>query len=619
MARPNFNSNGKQEEELPKAKINRGNLKEAMDLLRFAKPYRGYFIGGLIFLFLSNLATMSFPFATGKLIDTALLEGKGTGPFANINDLSLFLMGVLAFQLVFYFCRIYLFALTGEMTLADMRRETYGRIISLPMSFFSNRRVGELASRLSSDLSQIQDTITNTLAEFLRQIMVLLIGMTLIFSISTKLALVMLSVFPVVIVAAVLFGKVIRKLSKKAQDQLAESATIVEETLQGITNVKAFTNEGYETNRYRTTLDKVVSIALKSAKYRGAFASFLIVSMFGAIVLVMWYGSVLIQSHELTVGQLISFIIYTTFVAGSMAGFAEVYSQLQKTIGATQRVRELIWEVPEQIDTKNATVTPENKIIGEVEFSHLAFSYPSRQEIEVLKDISFTIKQGQKIAIVGPSGAGKSTIAGLLLQFYQPSAGQISFDRKPAVAFQLTQLRKQMAYVPQDVILFGGTIHENIAYGKPDATTEEIIAAAQKANAHSFIESFPEKYETIVGERGIKLSGGQRQRIAIARAVLKNPAILILDEATSSLDSESEKLVQEALEELMKNRTSFIIAHRLSTIRNADKILVLDKGIISEAGTHDELMQIENGLYRKLSELQFETRSIEEVVAVSSL
>ena len=614
MARSDFNSTEKNIEEPPKAKINRSNLKEAMDLLRFAKPYRGYFIGGLIFLFLSNLATMSFPYATGKLIDTALLQGKGTGFFANINNLALFLMCVLSFQAVFYFSRIYLFAITGEKTLADMRRETYSRIISLPMSFFSNRRVGELASRLSSDLSQIQDTITNTLAEFLRQIIVLCIGMTLIFNISPRLTLVMLSVFPIVILAAVLFGKVIRKLSRKAQDQLAESGTIVEETLQGITNVKAFTNEGYETNRYRNTLDKVVSIALKNARYRGVFASFLIFSMFGAIVLVMWYGSVMIQSGELTVGQLTSFIIYTTFVGGSMAGFAEVYSQLQKTIGATQRVRELIHEVPEAIETNNITVTPENKIIGDVEFKHLAFSYPSRKEIEVLKDISFYIKQGQKVAIVGPSGAGKSTIAGLLLQFYQPASGQISFDNKPSTNFQLTQLRKQMAYVPQDVILFGGTIRENIGYGKPDATTEEIIAAAQKANAHNFIESFPEKYETIVGERGIKLSGGQRQRIAIARAVLKNPAILILDEATSSLDSESEKLVQEALEELMKNRTSFIIAHRLSTIRNADKILVLDKGIISEEGTHEELMRIENGLYRKLSELQFETRSLEQVV-----
>ncbi len=617
MARPNFSSNSKPVEELPKAKINRNNLKEAMDLLRFAKPYRYYFIGGLIFLFLSNLATMSFPYATGKLIDTALLEGKGTGMFSNINDLALFLMGVLAFQLVFYFCRIYLFAVTGERTLADMRRETYSRIISLPMSFFSNRRVGELASRLSSDLSQIQDTITNTLAEFLRQIIVLLIGMTLIFNISTKLALLMLSVFPVVIIAAVLFGKVIRKLSKKAQDQLAESGTIVEETLQGITNVKAFTNEGYETNRYRGSLDKVVSLALKSAKYRGAFASFLIFSMFGAIVLVMWYGSVLVQSHDLTVGQLTSFIIYTVFVGGSMAGFAEVYSQMQKTIGATQRVRELIREIPEPIEVNNIPVSSENKIIGDVQFKNIAFSYPARKEIEVLKNISFNVKQGQKVAIVGPSGAGKSTIAGLLLQFYKAESGQIFFDNKSASEFQLTQLRKQMAYVPQDVILFGGTIIENIGYGKPDATMEEIIAAAQKANAHNFIESFPEKYETIVGERGIKLSGGQRQRIAIARAVLKNPAILILDEATSSLDSESEKLVQEALEELMKNRTSFIIAHRLSTIRNADKILVLDKGIITEEGTHEELMRIENGLYRKLSELQFETRSIEDVVNVT--
>ncbi len=562
--RNNYNS----ETEPPKVKVNKENLKEALQIFRYLKPYRGYFAGGLVFLFLSNLTTMAFPFATGKLIDSALLHGQGNGIFSNINQVAIALIVVLSFQSIFSFLRIVLFTITGERTLADMRRETYGRIISLPMSFFSNRRVGELASRLSSDLSQIQDTITSTLAEFLRQIIVFLIGFVIIFNLSMKLTLVMLSVVPLVIVASVVFGKAIRKLSRKAQDQLAESGTIVEETLQGITNVKAFTNEGYEINRYRGALNKVIDLALKNSRYRGAFASFLIFTMFGAIVLVMWYGSVLIQQGELSVGQLTSFMIYTMFVGGSMAGFAEVYSQLQKTIGATQRVRELMRETPEPIETTDEPIQLQNKINGEVEFDHVAFSYPSRSELPVLRDISLHVKSGQKVALVGPSGAGKSTIATLLLHFYSPDNGQILIDGRPSSSIPLTQLRRQMAYVPQDVMLFGGTIKENIAYGKPNATLDEKKAAARKANAHDFIESFPEKYETVVGERGIKLSGGQRQRIAIARAVLKDPVILILDEATSSLDSESERLVQEALEQLMKNRTSFIIAHRLSTIRN---------------------------------------------------
>ncbi len=613
MARPNYNSNGGTKADIPKARINVSNLKEALDLFQYVKPYRGFFFGGLLFLFFSNLTTMAFPYAIGKLIDAALLEGHGTGLFSNINQVALVLITVVAFGALFSFMRVLFFSIVGEKTLADMRRSTYGRIISLPMSFFSSRRVGELTSRLSADLSQIQDTITTTLAEFLRQILLFIIGFVLIFSISVKLTWIMLSVVPGIIVAAIIFGRAIRGLSRKTQDQLAESGTIVEETLQGITNVKAFTNERYEIGRYRGAMNKVVSLALKNARFRGAFSSFIIFSLFGAIVLVMWYGSTLIQQGELTVGGLTSFIIYTTFVGGSMAGFAEVYSQIQKTIGATQRVRELMRETPEPIDIHNEPIEPENKITGQVEFKNVGFNYPSRKEVDVLKDISFYVKPWQKVALVGPSGAGKSTIASLLLHFYPTDKGGILIDNKSASAFPLTQLRNQMAYVPQDVILFGGSIKENIAYGKPDATLEEIKEAARKANAHNFIESFPEKYETIVGERGIKLSGGQRQRIAIARAVLKNPAILILDEATSSLDSESEKLVQEALEELMKNRTSFIIAHRLSTIRKADKILVLDKGTIVEQGAHDELIRTEDGLYRKLSELQFEGGKYEVV------
>ncbi len=598
------------DDKLPKAKINRESLSEAAHLFSYLKPYRIQFIAALFFLFLSNLSTMVFPFVTGKLIDSALLKGSGIGIFQNINQVAIILMVVLTFQAMFSFARISLFAVAGEKALADMRRDTYTRILTLPMKFFSQRRVGELASRLSSDLSQIQDTITTTLAEFLRQVITLIIGVTIIFNISTKLTLVMLSVFPVLIIVAVLFGKSIRKLARKAQDQLADAGTVVEETLQGITNVKAFSNEKFEIKRYSGSINKVVALALKSARLRGAFASFIIFCLFGAIVLVMWYGASLIQTNELTVGELTSFIMYTTFVGGSMAGFAEVYSQLQKTIGATQRVRELQKELPEDVDLVNEKIIPENKLNGNVEFKNISFSYPGRKEMKVLKDVSFKAEYGQKIAIVGPSGAGKSTMVNLLLRFYNADAGDILFDGRNANDFPLTQQRKQMAFVPQDILLFGGSINENIAYGKPGATEEEIIEAAKQANAHDFIISFPDGYETIVGERGIRLSGGQRQRVAIARAILKDPVILLLDEATSSLDSESERLVQDALEKLMQHRTTFIIAHRLATVKNSDQIIVLDNGTIAEQGTHDELMQNENGLYKKLASMQFATNPV---------
>jgi ABC-type multidrug transport system fused ATPase/permease subunit len=472
------------------------------------------------------------------------------------------------------------------------------------MSFFSHKRVGELNSRISSDITQIQDTLTSTIAEFLRQFILIIGGVILLATQSIKLTLLMLSVVPLVAVAAVIFGRFIRKYSKKVQDQVAESQVIVEETMQGISIVKAFANEWYEIARYEGKIKEVVKLAIKGGKYRGYFASFIIFCLFGAIVAVVWYGVRLSISGEMSVGQLISFVLYSTFVGASFGGIAELYAQIQKAIGATERVFELLDETPEKINSTQNSHSVQ-KIQGNVTFKNVGFTYPSRKEMKVLKGVSFTANFGQKIAIVGPSGVGKSTIASLLLRFYNIDSGEILIDGKNIYDYDLENLRGNMSIVPQDVILFGGTIKENIAYGKPDATDEEIILASKQANALSFIESFPEKFETVVGERGVKLSGGQRQRVAIARALLKNPSILILDEATSSLDSESEKLVQEALEILMEGRTSIIIAHRLSTIRSADQILVLDKGVISEQGSHQELIALENGIYKNLSNLQF--------------
>jgi ABC transporter fused permease/ATP-binding protein len=591
--------------DLPKVKFSKESLKEAMLIFNYIKPYRTRFILGLVFIGLSGFTTMAFPYLLKQLIDSVNPGSKG---HFNLSPgvIALIMISVLSVQMIFSFTRIYLFTVVGENALADLRKDIYRRMIMMPMDFFAQRRVGELSSRISADVSQIQDTVTSTLAEILRGVLTLLIGIGLILYISLKLTLLMLSVVPLIVVVGVVFGRKIRGLSRQTQDQLADSGIIVHETLQGISNVKAFSNEWFEIHRYAHSLSKMVKLAIRNAKFRGFFVSFLLFSVFGAIVLVVWYGTQMMQQGQLSFGDLTAFVVYTAFVGGSMAGFAELFSSLQKTLGATQRVRELLREPTEDVNVTDAPVKEENKLFGKVELKHIAFSYPSRKEVPVLKDISIEAEQGQTIAIVGPSGGGKSTLVSLLLQFYKPDAGTILFDGREASQFPLSQLRKQMAMVPQDVLLFGGSIFENIVYGKADATQEEVEAAAKKANAHDFIVSFPEGYQTIVGERGIKLSGGQRQRIAIARAILKDPVILILDEATSSLDSESEYLVQEALNKLMEGRTSFVIAHRLSTIRNADKIVVLEEGRIIESGTHTELLNMEGGLYQNLSRLQLE-------------
>jgi ABC transporter fused permease/ATP-binding protein len=587
------------ENDLPKSKITATSLQKATVIFQYAGNHRWKFYVGLIFLLFTGATALAFPKLMGMLIDC--VKNKDN---SQANMIAGGLIVILFLQSIFSFFRLYLFVNFTENTLANLRVSLYSNLVKLPMSFFSQKRVGELNSRISSDITQIQDTLTSTIAEFLRQFILIIGGVLLLANESIKLTLLMLSVVPLVAVAAVIFGRFIRKYSKNVQDKVAESQVVVEETMQGISIVKAFANEWYEIARYNGKIKEVVKIAIKGGKYRGYFASFIIFCLFGAIVAVVWYGVRLSISGEMSVGQLISFVLYSTFVGASFGGIAELYAQIQKAIGATERVFELLDETPEKINSVRDLATIE-KIKGNVTFKNVAFSYHSRKEIKVLKDVSFTANFGQKIAIVGPSGTGKSTIASLLLRFYNIDEGEILIDGKNIYDFDLENLRGNMSIVPQDVILFGGTIRENIAYGKPNATEEEILTASKQANAYNFIESFPEKFETIVGERGIKLSGGQRQRIAIARALLKNPSILILDEATSSLDSESEKLVQEALEILMQGRTSIIIAHRLSTIRSADQILVLDKGKITEQGTHQELIALENGIYKNLSNLQF--------------
>jgi ATP-binding cassette subfamily B protein len=595
------------DDESPKAKLNRESLREAAALFLYLRPYRFLFLAALVSLFISSALGLVFPYLTGSLVDGALPAlttalAKPSFVPQDINTVALLLMAALALQAAFSFFQSMAFAKVGQCALADLRKDTYARVITLPMNFFAQRRVGELTSRISTDLTQIEEALTFTIPHLLRQVTILVGGVALIAITSVKLTLVMMSTFPVLIAIAVLFGRRIRRISRQAQDRLADCGTIVEETLQGIQNVKAFANEAYETRRYAQSIAQFLRVVLRGAKYRAAFISFIIFALFGAIVLVIWFGARLLQQHEITVGELTRFVLYTTFVAGAMGQFAELYSQIQRSVGATQRVRELLREQPES--TADTAVAEIPRLRGEVAFQHVSFSYPSRKEVPVLRNVSLTAKPGERVALVGPSGAGKSTIISLLLRFYSPDTGRILIDGKDIASYPLTALRNQMSIVPQDVLLFGGTIRENIAYGKPDASDAEIRKAARQAHADEFISAFPEGYETVVGERGVKLSGGQRQRVAIARAILKNPAILILDEATSSLDSESERLVQDALDGLMRGRTTFIIAHRLATVRNAHKIVVIKEGRVVETGTHEELQTHEDGLYRRLSELQ---------------
>ncbi|PZR40983.1 MAG: multidrug ABC transporter ATP-binding protein [Azospira oryzae] len=588
------------ESEEDKKPLTKAGLQKFIGVFRFVGPYRWSFFAGLGALTLSSLTILSFPFLGGKLMDVA--QGHSWRFLSTVNEVVFLLVAVLVFQSIFSFLRVYFFANVSERALADLRHAVYEKIIWLPQTFFDSRRVGELTSRITSDVSTLQDAFSSMLAELLRQSLMLIIGTIIILVLTPKLTFFMLLTFPVLVLAALFFGKFIRKLSKKTQDQLASANVIVEETFQSIAVVKSFTNEVFEVLRYRKSLNDVVSTALHAARYRGIFISFIILTLFSGIVAVSWFGATLVHDGKLLIGELFSFVLYTGVIGASIAGLGDLYSQLQRAIGASDRILEIL-DLKDEKSADSASV----KLRGEISLQEVSFSYPTRSDVVVLKSISFDVAAGEKIALVGPSGSGKSTIINLLMRFYPIHKGTIKADGKNILDYDLSAYRKNIGVVPQEVILFGGTIRENIAYGKPGASDDEILMAARKANALEFIETFPEKLDTIVGDRGVKLSGGQRQRVAIARAILKDPAILILDEATSALDAKSERLVQDALQKLMENRTTVIIAHRLSTIRKADRIMVIKDGQIAESGTHDRLISMDDGIYSNLLKLQLET------------
>jgi len=589
-------------------KLSKDSLQKAKRIFSYMRPYRSQFLVGWIILFISSAIGLLFPLILGQLLggetgeDSSLTGILSLLSFDTANSFALGLFIIFGFQAILSFFRVVLFTNVTESTLRDIRKDAFQRLVYMPMDFFNKNKVGELTSRISSDITQIQTTLQTTIAEFFRQIVIIVGGIIFLAFISMKLALIMLGTLPVIIVIAVIFGKFIKRFSKEAQDEAANSNVILEEALMGISNVKSFTNETFMLTKFKKVIDSILALNIKSGLWRGVFISSIIFTLFGAIVFVIWQGLLMTQGAdpELARGDFFSFIMFTVMMGASFSALPDMYANIQKAVGATENLMTII-ETESELELNNGKLTPE--ITGVVAFESVNFSYPQRKNIEVLKNISFDIKENQTIALVGASGSGKSTIASLLLNYYPLASGQIKYNGVSASEIDTYHLRSSIAIVPQEVILFAGSIRENILFGDVNATNEAVHSAAKQANALEFIETFPEGMETQVGDRGIQLSGGQKQRIAIARAILKNPKILILDEATSALDSESEKAVQEALNKLMVGRTSFVIAHRLSTIKNANNIFVIENGEIIEKGNHDELIQL-NGKYSNLVNLQ---------------
>ena len=594
-------------DEVKRPKLNKDSIRKAKGIFQYLRPYALLYFVGWLFLVLSTTAGLIFPYLMGKLLGSTVSPSDVAAPtglltLTSVTSVATALFILFGVQALFSFFRVVIFNNVTENSLRDLRNDAFSKMVFMPMDFFNTNKVGELTSRVSSDITQIQETLRTTIAEFFRQIVIIVGGISFLFFISWKLALIMLATVPVMALIAVFFGRYIRRLSKEAQNFSANSNAIVEEALTGIANVKAFTNEYFNINRFRKNTQEMRDLNVRSGVWRGLFVSFIIFCLFGAIVFIVWQGLLMTQgAHpELSKEGFYQFVLFTIMMGASVGSLPDLYANIQKAIGATENLMDIV-NGQSELDLHPGT--KKNKITGEIEFKEVKFSYPQRNDMEVLKSVSFNIQPNQTFAIVGASGSGKTTITNLLLGFYKSDDGQVLVDGVSVNEYDLNHLRENMAIVPQEVMLFSGTIQENIRFGQTDATDEQVVLAAQQANAWEFIESFPDGMQTEVGDRGIQLSGGQKQRVAIARALLKNPSILILDEATSALDSESEKLVQDALQNLMKNRTSLVIAHRLATIRKVDKILVMQNGAIVETGTHQELMQLK-GNYANLVSLQ---------------
>lgn len=589
-------------------RLSKKSIQSFTTLMGYMRPYRMLFYLGLVMLLLSTLTFLFFPLLISMMADLAqgkpfIVNALGyTYSFNSRNQLAIVLVLLIVVQSILSFARIYIFAEVNERVLADIRSNLFSKYITIHIPYFEQSRTGDLISRLSTDVNSLQELISINLAEFARQIVTLIGGTLIIAFISPQLTGTIIILIPAIVILAIYLSKFIKRISKRVLESIAEATIIAEESFQNIQTVKAYTNEFHESKKYRIAVEKIKKLAITAAIYRGGFISFILLAFIGALLFVLWRATGLVEDGSITIGALLAYVGYTIFIGGSVAGMGELWSKIVSSMGAADRIVEIL-EMDSETEIKEI---PRSTAIGEIEYKNISFSYPSRSDVSIFKNLNFKIPAGKTVALVGPSGAGKSTIIQLLLQYYKIQSGEILIDGIDTQKMGIQEVRSKMAIVPQEVILFGGTIRENIAYGQLDASEEEILEAARQANCTEFIQLLPEGLETIVGERGIKLSGGQRQRIAIARAILKNPAILLLDEATSALDSESEKLVQDALEHLMKNRTSIVIAHRLSTIRNADIILVIQNGQIVESGNHEDLSQKTDGIYLNLLKLQYQ-------------
>lgn len=598
----------KGQDDIPKAKFSAANFKKSFRLFDYLGKSKWVFAIGMLFVAGTAAVGLYFPIVAGKMFGYMGQLSMATTVFTeNVSGTGVELLILLVVQGIVSFGRVYTFSIVTENILKGLRTDTFNKLIRMPMSFYSKNQVADLSSRLSTDINVISEAFTVNIAEVIRQSIVGTGGIILLVKFAGwDGAKWFIAIIPPITLVAILYGRKIRKYSKDLQDKISESSIIVSEALTGITSVKAFTNEQLEITKYDKVTSDIRKFGIKYGVMRGSFFAFIIMCIFGSIFFILFKMLLLMKAGTLSPEHFGIFMMLSLFVAGSLGGLPEQLASIQRALGATDRVFDIIDDTHEEINLAHKNNLNLSRVKGDIEFKNIQFTYPTRADFQVLKNISFSAKAGETVALVGSSGSGKSTLASLVLRFYEPNSGEYLIDGKKSSDYELTELRDQMAVVPQDVLLFGGTIRENILYGKPNATPEEVIEAAKQANAYDFIMSFPDKFETLVGDRGIQLSGGQRQRVAIARAVLKNPSILILDEATSSLDSESERLVQDALDKLMVGRTSIVIAHRLSTIRNADKIVVLQKGEVIESGTHKELIMNDLGLYYKLSKIQYE-------------